>query len=255
MIIKLISALFPASLWRLPTLSLLLVSMTVASFASAERLRLVTEEWPSLIDNTDDGPAGILWEISRDVLTNLGHEVSLEFVPWKRALRMVLEGERDGIVGIGITEERASRLRFPDEVLLISETVVVSRKDRYVVYSGPESLAGLQVGISPGYSYYGAIRDVTNFERVSMPGIDSGLRMLMLGRIDAMLSNHYVIMAEAQRQGVSDDIVVSELPISRGPLYLAFRQGVPEDFVVKFSNALKRYKAANLITERPSSGL
>lgn len=255
MFVERIFLLFSASLRRLPLIILLLIAMTATPFASAERLRLVTEEWPSLIDNTDASPEGILWEISRDVLTSLGYEVTLEFVPWKRALRMVLAGERDGIVGIGFTEERAAQLRYPKEALLLSETVVVSRKSRYVVYTGPESLTGLQVGISPGYSYYGAIRDAKNFERVAMPGIDSGLQMLMLGRIDAMLSNHYVVMAEAKRLGVSEDIFVSDVPISSGPVYLAFSLDVPEAFVIEFSKALERYKQANLITELPSSGL
>lgn len=174
MFVERIFVLFSASLRRLPLFILLLIALTATSFASAERLRLVTEEWPSLIDNTD---------------------------------------------------------------------------------AGPESLTGLQVGISPGYSYYGAIRDAKNFERVAMPGIDSGLQMLMLGRIDAMLSNHYVVMAEARRLGMSEDIFVSGVPISSGPVYLAFSLDVPEAFVIEFSKALERYKQANLITELPSSGL
>lgn len=253
MISKHIFHFYPASLRRLPTFTLLLVLMTVASVASAERLRLVTEEWPSLIDDTDDGPVGILWDMSRDVLTNLGYEVTLEFVPWKRAQRLVLEGKRDGIIGIGINGKRERRYRFPEESLLLSETAVVSRKSHYVVYTGPESLAGLQVGISQGYSYSSDIRSATDFKRVAMPSIDSGLRMLVLGRIDAMLANRYVVMAEAERLGLTDEIVVSDSPVSGGPVYLAFRPEMQVDFVVEFSKALKLYKEANLITDRPSS--
>ncbi|MCK2149388.1 MULTISPECIES: substrate-binding periplasmic protein [Marinobacter] len=233
----------------------LLVLMTVASGASAERLRLVTEEWPSLIDDTGEGPAGILWEVTREVLTNMGHEATVEFVPWKRAQRMVLEGKRDGIIGIGINDERKRQYRFPHEHLLLSETVVVSRKSHIVVFSGLESLAGLQIGVSPGYVYSGEIQNATGFERIAIPGIDSGLRMLMLGRIDAMLSNRYVVMAEAERLGLTGKIAMSATPVSGGPVYLTFRRDMPENFVVNFSNALKLYKTANLIADRPSSGL
>ena len=254
MISKHISHFSPAGFRSLTTLTLL-VLMAVTTVASAERLRLVTEEWPSLIDDTGDGPAGILWQISRDVLANMGHEATVEFVPWKRAQRMVIEGKRDGIIGIGINAERATKFRFPDESLLLSETVVVSRKSHYVVYVNPESLTGLRVGISPGYSYSAEIRNATGFERVAMPGIDSGLRMLLLGRIDAMLSNRYVVMTEAERLGVSGDIAVTDSPVSGGPVFLAFRPDMPEDFVVEFSNALELYKEANLITELPSNGL
>ena len=233
---------------HLPTIALLLL---VASVASAERLRLVTEEWPSLIDDTRDGPQGILWEMSRDVLSGLGYEVTLEFVPWRRAQLLVLEGKRDGIIGIGINDERERKYRFPQEPLLLSETVVVSRKSHFVLYTGPEALAGLQVGVSQGYSYSTEIREATGFERVAMPGIDSGLRMLVLGRLDAILANRHVVLAEAERLGLANQIAVSESSVSGGPVYLAFRRDMPEDFVAEFNDALELYKQANLVSTRP----
>lgn len=223
----------------------------MASAASAERLRLVTEDWPALIDDAPGGPEGILWEISRDVLRSLGYEVTLEFVPWKRALRMVATGERDGIIGIGFNKSRASQYRFPEEHLLRSETVVISRKTDALEYSGPESLAGLKVGVSPGYSYSSAIRNATSFDKVAMPGIGSGLRMLVLGRIDAMLANRYVVLSEADRLGIGDQVSLSKDAISGGPIYLAFRPGISEDLLVTFSTVLKQYKRTNLISERP----
>lgn len=231
-----------------------LLLLLATSIVSAERLRLVTEEWPSLIDDTEDGPTGILWEISRDVLTDLGYEVTLEFVPWKRAQLLVLEGKRDGIIGIGINDERERKFRFPAEALLMSETVVVSRKSHYVLYTGPESLNGLQVGVSQGYSYSSDIRSATGFERVAMASIDSGLRMLVLGRIDAMLANRHVVLAEAERLDLAHQIAVSEASVSGGPVYLAFRPDMPAEFVAEFSNALELYKQANLISNGPDNG-
>lgn len=254
MIFKHIFRFSPAGRSRLPSFTLLLVLMLVASVAHAERLRLVTEEWPSLIDNTDQGPVGILWEMSRNVLNNLGYEVTLEFVPWRRAQRLVVEGKRDGIIGIGINDEREGNYRFPEESLLLSETVLVSRKSDYVAYTGPESLAGLQIGISKGYSYSSEISNAKGFDRVAMPGIESGLRMLVLGRIDAMLANRHVVLAEAKRLGIAGEIAVSESAASGGPIYLAFRRDMPEEFAVQFSNALRRYKADNLITDPPHNG-
>ncbi|MBW7472636.1 hypothetical protein QQF73_16260 [Marinobacter sp. M216] len=116
-------------------------------------------------------------------------------------------------------------------------------------------LAGLRVGISPGYSYSSGFASATNFEKIRMPGIDSGLRMLLPGRIDVTLANRYVVLNQADRMGVTDKIELSDVAISGGPVYLAFRRGIPEDLVEAFSTALAQYKRANLITERPSNGL
>lgn len=216
---------------------------------SAQTLRLVTEEWPALIDNTTEGADGILWDISRDVLEGMGYQVEIEFVPWKRAQRLVLEGKRDGIVGIGFTRDRGDRFRFPAHHLLISETAVFSRRDRHVPYTGVASLAGLKVGVSPGYSYSSEVREATHFEKVDMPAIDSGLKMLMLGRVDAILVNRYVAWSEAERMGIAGQLVASEQAISGGPVYLAFRPGISPRFLETFSAALGQYKKARLITD------
>ena len=209
---------------------------------SAQTLHLVTEEWPGLINETPEGPGGVLWEISRDVLENMGYEVKLEFVPWKRAQRLVLSNTRDGIIGIGITDERKAMFRFPEEALLVSETAVYTTKERVFHYEDLDSLEGMRIGVSPGYTYSAEIKAATHFEQVDMPSIDSGLKMLMLGRIDAMLANRNVIWIQAEHLGLSDRIKASEKPVSGGPVYLAFSPETSAEFLEAFSSALARYK-------------
>jgi len=209
---------------------------------SAQPLHLVTEEWPGLINDTPQGPSGVLWEISRDVLENMGYEVKLDFVPWKRAQRLVLSNERDGIIGIGVTDQRETLYRFPVEALLVSETAVCTTKEQAFQYEDLDSLKGMKVGVSPGYTYSTEIKTATHFEKVDMPSIDSGLKMLMLGRIDAMLANRIVIGIQAERLGFSDRIKASEKPVSGGPVYLAFSPETSAEFLTAFSDALKHYK-------------
>lgn len=48
---------------------------------SAQTLQRVTEEWPGLINDTPQGPSGVLWEISRDVIESMGYDLTLELVP------------------------------------------------------------------------------------------------------------------------------------------------------------------------------
>lgn len=209
---------------------------------SAQTLHLVTEEWPGLINDTPQGPSGVLWKISRDVLENMGYGVKLDFVPWKRAQRLVLSNERDGIIGIGVTDERETLYRFPAEALLVSETAVYTTKEQAFQYEDLDSLKGMKVGVSPGYTYSTEIKTATHFEKVDMPSIDSGLKMLMLGRIDAMLANRNVFWIQAERLGFADRISASEKPVSGGPVYLAFSPETSAEFLAAFSDALKRYK-------------
>ncbi|WP_417516994.1 substrate-binding periplasmic protein [Marinobacter sp.] len=211
---------------------------------SAQTIHLVTEEWPGLINDTPQGPGGALWEISRDVLESMGYVIKLDFVPWKRAQRLVLQNERAGIVGIGLTPDRETMFRFPEEALLVSETAVYSKQEGAFQYENLDSLKGMRVGVSPGYTYSSEIKSATHFEQVDMPSIESGLKMLLLGRIDAMLANRYVVWIQAERLGVADRIKASEKPVSSGPVYLAFSPETSTEFLEAFSSALKHYKRA-----------
>ncbi|HDZ36803.1 MAG TPA: transporter substrate-binding domain-containing protein [Marinobacter sp.] len=208
--------------------------------ASAQTLHLVTEEWPGLINDTPQGPSGVLWDISKDALESMGYEVTLEFVPWKRAQRLVLGNDRDGILGIGLTAERESRFNFPKRALLVSETAVHTKQEREFQYENPASLSGMKVGVSPGYKYSPEITESKQFERVNMPSIESGLKMLLLGRIDAMLANRHVVRVQAERMDIADRINASEKPVSGGLIYLAFSPETSAELLEAFSSALER---------------
>ncbi|WP_168215648.1 substrate-binding periplasmic protein [Marinobacter confluentis] len=201
-------------------------------------MRLVTEEWPGLIDNNPSGPEGVLWELTRSTLEDMGYSVELEFMPWKRALQLVRLGQRDGIIGIGFNRERAEIYRFPDHPLLLSRTVVVSPAGSGFDFQGIESLSGLQVGVSPGYSYSQEIRESTNFDKVDMPSIQAGLGMLLLGRIDVMLANYHAAVSQAVELNITDQIEYSDKAISSGPVYLAFRPEMDQSVIDEFSRKL-----------------
>ncbi|MFP3979305.1 MULTISPECIES: substrate-binding periplasmic protein [Marinobacter] len=218
------------------------LALLLALPASAQTLHLVTEEWPGLINDTPQGPSGVLWEISRDVLASMGYQIKLDFVPWKRAQRLVAESARDGIIGMGITDEREKVYQFPEEALLVSETAVYTLKDKSFEYDGLDSLTGMNVGVSPGYTYSPEVRAATHFEQVSMPTIESGLKMLLLGRIDAMLANRNVVWKQGEQLGIENQIKASGKSVSGGPVYLAFSSDISGEFLEAFSHALKRYK-------------
>ncbi|MDO6441022.1 ABC transporter substrate-binding protein [Marinobacter sp. 2_MG-2023] len=217
--------------------------LVIALPVSAQTIHLVTEEWPGLIDDNPQGPSGVLWEISREVLESMGYDVKLDFVPWKRAQRLTLKNERDGIVGIGITPEREKVFRFPEKALLISETAVYTKQDHTFDYEDLDSLKGMRVGVSPGYTYSPEIASALHFERVEMPSIESGLKMLLLGRLDAILANRYVAGIQAERLDIVYKIKASERPVSVGPVYLAFSPETSTEFLEAFSSALETFYA------------
>lgn len=240
---------------RAMLLLLLLVLATGPLLADDNRrLRVVTEAWPPLVEEKDGKPSGVLWERASRALAQMGYEMELEFVPWNRAKRLVARGERDAILGISFSPERADEYGYPNEPLYFSETSVFARTDNPVSFDDVESLTGLTVGVSPGYFYSDAIERAVNFQRFEVPSIRSGLRMVALGRIDAMLANRDVAWFEADLLGIGDSLSASNQPVSSDHVYLAFRESFSRSMLNDFARALVKVKASeSAITETGSS--
>ncbi|WP_166264612.1 substrate-binding periplasmic protein [Marinobacter caseinilyticus] len=222
---------------------MIVMIMAVASQRlPAQTLPLVTEAWPPLVQEIDGKPAGRLWALSEQVLKRMGHDATLTFVPWKRALNLVAREQMTGVVGVARSPERVRQLQFPQEPLLLIETVVFSRRQTPVNFQGIESLKGLTVAVSAGYRYTKEVWTSTQFERLEVSSIDAGLKMVLLGRADAFVVDRGVGWFEARALGVAEELVASRQAISGGYVYLAFSANVPKSLVEGFDRSLREYR-------------
>ncbi|MDX1634593.1 MAG: transporter substrate-binding domain-containing protein [Marinobacter sp.] len=226
--------------WR-TGLAIVAISLSLSALAKA-RIDMVTEAWPPLVEQQNGSPAGVLWQTASEALACLGITAKLDFVPWKRALSQVRQGQKDAILGIGYTPERSRSFQFPAEPLYNSETVAFHAADRDLDIDNVQSLAGLQVGVSAGYSYSQQIREADFFERVRVPDIASGLRMVRLGRVDVLLANRLVGETRLEQLGLQEKIAASDTALSGGPVYLAFAAQASPLLVQMFSETLAAYK-------------
>jgi polar amino acid transport system substrate-binding protein len=221
------------------TLMLFLLSFSPLSAVladSSRSLHIVTEAWPPLVYEKAGQPKGPLWEVCQAVLHRMGYEVHLSFVPWKRALDLVTRGQRDGVLGASSNPEREKRLRFPEQWLMVSKTRVFSTREHPVDYQGLDSYKGLRIGVSAGYEYAGPVATANSFERLEVPGVSKGLRLLSVGRVDAFIVNTQVGWFEARRLGLADKVLASDETSSGGPVYLAFARNLPASLVDLFDH-------------------
>lgn len=66
--------------------------------ARGETLRLVTDAWAPYVYEEDGQAAGLDYELTREVLQRLGVKLDLQFLPWKRCLLELEQGNADGIL-------------------------------------------------------------------------------------------------------------------------------------------------------------
>ncbi|OLF50972.1 substrate-binding periplasmic protein [Pseudomonas chlororaphis] len=229
----------PAIVQLLTAFFLACLSLT----AHGEKLRIVTEPWAPYVYEEQGKARGLDYETTAIVFQRLGIEVEWQFLPWKRCLAMLEQGQADGALDIFHSDERESSLLYPNEPLSDVEFVMFYANARPHPFRTLEDLRGLTVGTSPGYLYSQEFRESTLFTQEPAPTHEANFGKLLRGRIDLLITDRRVgqyLLDQLQiRQQISENPVV----ISRQSQFLAVRRNAGMDLLVqRFGAELKRFK-------------
>jgi polar amino acid transport system substrate-binding protein len=209
----------------------------------AEKLRIVTEPWAPYVYTENGQPRGLDYETTAIIFQRLGIDVEWDFLPWKRCLAMLEQGQADGALDIFQNAERDDSLLYPSEPLSNVEFVLFYANAHPHPFQTLEDLRGLTVGVSPGYLYSPDFMASPLFTRETAPSHEANFGKLLRGRIDLVITDRRVGQYLLDQLKVRGQI--SQLPtvISHEPQYLALRKNVGMDLLVqRFSAELKRFK-------------
>ncbi len=150
---------------------------------AAEKLLFATGEWlPYTSKNLDGG--GVLVELVRSVVLEMGMRPEFIFFPWKRAERLVERGKVFAAFPYGKNADRLSRFQFSDN-FFSAPTVFFYRRGELPIesYDRFEDLRPYRIGGNRGYNY------VQWFEKAGLKSHlaesqDQLIKMLEKGRID-----------------------------------------------------------------------
>ncbi len=92
--------------------------------AYGEKLRIVTEPWAPYVYDEQGVMHGLDYEATVIVFQRLGVEVQWQFLPWKRCLAMLEQGQADGALDIFHSHDRDALLLYPSEPLSEVEFVL-----------------------------------------------------------------------------------------------------------------------------------
>jgi polar amino acid transport system substrate-binding protein len=222
----------------------------------AEPLRLITDLYLGPIGHLNDDKApGPSVEVLRQVFAAMGQDVFFESFPPNRIWRMLLRGERDGMVSTLRTSEREQICSFPDEPLTQTRWVLFVRtadvgKLKFttlddlvghdVAVRGPVIGSFEQPDVSPELLQF--LREHRNM--VETNGIAEGLRMLAAGRVDYVVSDLGFGRRDVARLGLSGTIEpLLSRSVFEGGVYTCFTKArVSPSLVDAFSRALKQFK-------------
>lgn len=211
--------------------------------ARGERLRIVTEPWAPYVYEENGQAKGLDYETTAIVFQRLGIEVEWQFLPWKRCLAMLEQGQADGALDIFHSSQRDDNLLYPDEALSEVEFVLFYAKAHPHPFSSLDDLRGLTVGVSPGYQYNPAFNESRLFKHEPAPSHESNFGKLALGRVDLVITDRRVGQHVLHALNLQEQIAQYPTVISRNRQYLALRRNAGMDLLMqRFSAELKRFK-------------
>ncbi|MDB6047923.1 MAG: extracellular solute-binding protein [Pseudomonas sp.] len=228
-----------APTWFLTALLFACLSFT----ASGETLHIVTEPWAPYVYIENGQARGLDYETTAIVFERLGIDVKWEFLPWRRCLSMLQQGQADGALDIFKRSERDELLLYPSEPLSEVEWVLFDANARPHPFLTMEDLRGLTIGISPGYLYSTAFDASTVFTREPAPSHEANFGKLLLGRIDMVITDRRVGQYVLKQMKAQALVSQSSTVLGREPEYLALRRNAGMDLLVqRFGAELKRFK-------------
>ncbi|MCK7612697.1 substrate-binding periplasmic protein [Roseibium sediminicola] len=190
---------------------------------------------------------GMDFEVLEAVLGKLGCSLEVQALPWARHLKGVQDGTVDIASPVSKNEEREAFATFSSPYVDAQEVLFVAQGKE----NGFDNLAdffenGGKLGTIREYAYGGdfaSLKEQYGGQIEETDSLESNLKKLAAGRVDATLGEVFVVSEEIKRLGLSDKVVASQTVISSDPSYYMFsKASVPADFVAAFSTEMQNMK-------------
>ena len=204
----------------------LLLAVSIQTPAAGDTVRLRADAWCPLNCEPGSDPEGYLIDIAREAFAIHGMTVDYRLMPWPRVLAEGRSGRIDGAIGSDSVEAEGMVMLHP---LVLAKTVIAVRSGTSLDWTGVGSLAGRRVAAAQDYSYDGGpldryLRQHAGDTVMLVGGDDITeqlLRLLLNGRVDAIVEVEDVLRHTAARMDGGDRIQVAGVVATR-PVGISF---------------------------------
>ena len=211
--------------------------LTAAGATAMPTVHLVTDP---------EKESGFLAAITQRAFERVGYQVRISYMPWARALRMVLDGEAEALLGAYHTPERALRLLYT-EPIGSSDLVFFTLKDSGIRYQTLDDLRPYRIGTIIGASYTPEFDTAGFLAKEPVSDYLLNLRKLLAGRVHVMVEKRSVVehAVAAHFAGDAPRITALDKPLKSAQFYNAFSRAVPghERKVADFNAGLRSITA------------
>lgn len=208
----------------------LLLSFSLTAGAG-EKMRFSVGDFPPYFDKAMSNQ-GVIAVVFKAAMAAEGVDVEYDFLPWARALEYAKDGTSPGSPGWTKTPERDVDFLFSEPFVNCVDGVFFLR-DKPVAFSSMADLRGLRIGVISRLTYgkeFAEAQSRNEFKTELAPASENLLRMLLSGRVDAVILNRSVAAQEmtALPAADADRIGSAEAPFLIKPWRLAVGKRNPE---------------------------
>jgi len=196
---------------------------------------------PPFMYKKNNDAAGIYPALVRAVFSELGEEVAVRAVPWKRAIAYLDRGE-GGVGGIYKTKPRLEKYDYTDEIF--SEKIMVYvPKGKAFAFSSVYDLAGKRFGAIRGWSYgeeFDEAKEKGLFKIEERHDDASNFNKLVVGHLDALLAIKESADLIITKKNLSDKVEVLVTPLVTISTYIAFsKKSDKKALIQRINRAIK----------------
>jgi len=213
--------------------------VAISQNAWSHKVRMVTTDWAPYYASTLES-GGVVAELVQAAFLRGGHESSLSWYSWIRAMRMAKVGSADAVMGAYYSEERAGIYNYSDPIFSVDVGLIALKSLGIDKYGGLRSLDSYIIGVMRGWVYTEEFDTADFLKKQIVVNQVFAVRMLFSKQVDIVAASISVFKHEANLLSNSkgQDIVVLNPLLDSKPLYLMFSKNIPNSLeLVKSFNA------------------
>ena len=156
--------------------------------AWAQKVTMVTTPWePFFSANLPQG--GVITEIATAAFEREGHQASIEWYPWVRALKLVEYGSADVVMGAYYSDERAQNYLYSDPIYDIEVGLMALSELGVDHYQELQDLKQYRIGTMRGWVYTDEFDNADFLDKRLIVNQVAAVRMLFANRIDLLAAS------------------------------------------------------------------
>ena len=228
--------------WLMALSVLLLATGAQASATDAGALRILTEDNPPLNFTKDGAITGLATEVVRELVKRTGTAGRIRMVAWPAGYQALSERPHTALFSTVMTAERKGRFQWVGPLAVVDTNLYALKRSGIQIANLDQARKAGRIATVRKYYSEQVLKEEGFGNTESFPDREAGLRKLLDGKVQLVVSSNTEMPAALKRIGASMDDVTNAFTLSTDLVYIAFSKGTSPKRVARWQDALDAMK-------------